>query len=407
MQQGAHARGVVGVVPTVTYPSHTTLMTGVTPQEHGIISNTTFDPLNVNKEGWYWYAEDIKAKTLWEVAAKAGLRTASVNWPVTVGDRNISFLLPEYWRASTVDDLKLMRQLDRPEDLMEQMEAKLGPFVDGYVGTVESDWIRTRFSIALLRDRKPQFMATHIIALDEIEHERGPFVPPAFETLEQLDEMIGEMIDAAVAVDPSAVVAVVSDHGFIATHTAVNLRTRFVAAGLIKLKQSASGATVIDDWQAQLWNGAASAGVVLRDPANKEVRERVAALLKSVAADSRNGIARVLDKAELQAAGGFPAADFLVEFAPGFYLGSETRGELLRPAVSKGTHGYLPSRPEMHAAFFIRGPNIQAGRDLGVIDMRQIAPTLAGILRVRLPQQTQPALQLSQLPSRPASSPAR
>ena len=197
LQQGAHARGVVGVVPTVTYPSHTTLMTGVTPQEHGIISNTPFDPLNVNKEGWYWYAEDIKAKTLWEVAADAGLRTASVNWPVTVGDRHISFLLPEYWRASTGDDLKLMRQLDRPEDLMEQLEAKLGPFVDGYVGTVESDWIRTRFTIAILRERKPQFMATHIIALDEIEHERGPFGAPAFATLEQLDKMIGEMMDAA------------------------------------------------------------------------------------------------------------------------------------------------------------------------------------------------------------------
>lgn len=407
MQQGAHARGVVGVVPTVTYPSHTTLMTGLTPREHGIISNTTFDPLNVNKEGWYWYAEDIKAKTLWDVAASAGLRTASVNWPVTVGNRHIAFLLPEYWRAATADDLKLMRQLDRPEDLMEQMEAKLGPFIDGFTGTVESDWTRTRFAIALLRERKPQFMAVHIIALDEIEHERGPFGAPAFETLEQLDKMIGEMMDAAVALDPAAVVAVVSDHGFIATHTSVNLRTRFVDAGLIKLKQSASGATVIDDWQAQLWNGAASAAVVLKDPANKEVKDRVAALLKSVAAEPRNGIARILDKAELQAAGGFPSADFLVEFAPGFYLGTEVRGELLRPGVSKGTHGYLPSRPEMHAAFFIRGPNIDAGRDLGIIDMRQIAPTLAGILGLRLPHKTEPALQLSQLPSRPASSPAR
>ena len=407
MQQGAHARGVVGVVPTVTYPSHTTLMTGLTPQEHGIISNTPFDPLNVNKEGWYWYAEDIKAKTLWEVAATAGLRTASVNWPVTVGERHISFLLPEYWRASTADDLKLMRQLDRPEDLMEQLEAKLGPFVDGYVGTVEADWIRTRFATALLRERKPQFMAVHIIALDEIEHERGPFVAPAFATLEQLDKMIGEMMDAAVAVDPSTVVAVVSDHGFIATHTAVNLRTRFVDAGLIKLKQNPAGATVIDDWQAQLWNGAASAAVVLRDPANAEVKQRVATLLKSVAAEQRNGIARVLDKAELKAAGGFPGADFLVEFAPGFYFGGETRGELLRPGVSKGTHGYLPSRPEMHASLFIRGPNIEAGRDLGIIDMRQIAPTLAGILGLRLPHKTEPALQLSQLPSQPASSPAR
>ena len=407
MQQGAHARGVVGVVPTVTYPSHTTLMTGVTPQEHGITSNTPFDPLNVNKEGWYWYAEDIKAKTLWEVAAKAGLRTASVNWPVTVGDRNISFLLPEYWRASTGDDLKLMRQLDRPEDLMEQLEAKLGPFVDGYVGTVESDWIRTRFAMALLRERKPQFMAVHIIALDEIEHAHGPFIAPAFEVLEQLDKMIGELMDAAVAVDPSAVVAVVSDHGFIATHTAVNLRTRFVEAGLIKLKQNPSGATVIDDWQAQLWSGAASAGVVLRDPADKEVKGRVEALLKSLAAESRNGIARVLDKAALQAVGAFPTADFAIEFAPGFYFGNEIQGEMLRPAVSKGTHGYLPARPQMHASFFIRGSNIEAGRGLGVIDMRQIAPTLAGILGVRLPHKTEPALQLSRLPSQPTSSTGR
>lgn len=409
MQQGAHARGVVGVVPTVTYPSHTTLMTGVTPQEHGIISNTPFDPLNVNKEGWYWYAEDIKATTLWEVAAKAGLRTASVNWPVTVGERHISFLLPEYWRAQTADDLKLIRQLDRPEDLMERLEAKLGPFIDGNTGTVESDWIRTRFAIAVLRENKPQFMAVHIIALDETEHEHGPFGAPAFETLEQLDKMIGEMTDAALAVDPATVIAVVSDHGFIATHTSVNLRTRFVEAGLIKLKKNASGATVIDDWQAQLWSGAASAAVVLRDPANKEVKVRVAALLKSLAAEPRNGIANVLDKAALQAAGGFPSADFLVEFAPGFYFGTEVSGEMLRPGVSKGTHGYLPSRPEMHSSFFIRGPNIDAGRDLGVIDMRQIAPTLAGILGVQLPQKLQPALQLSRLPlpSQPATSPSR
>jgi len=409
MQKGAYARGVVGVVPTVTYPSHTTLMTGLTPREHGIISNTPFDPLNVNKEGWYWYAEDIKVKTLWDIAANAHLRTASVNWPVTVGNRSISFLLPEYWRAQTPHDLKLMRQLDRPEDLMEQLEAKLGPFIDGNTGTIESDWIRTRFSIALMREHKPQFMAVHIIALDETEHEHGPFGKPAFDTLEQLDKMIGEMMDAAAAIDPSTVIAVVSDHGFIATHTAVNLRTRFVDVGLIKLKQSPSGATVIDDWQAQLWNGAASAAVVLKDPANKEVKDRVAALLKSVAADPRNGIARVLDKAELSATGGFPAADFLVEFAPGFYLGTEVKGDLLRPGVSKGTHGYLPSRPEMHAAFFIRGPNIDAGRDLGIIDMRQIAPTLAGILGLRLPHKTEAPLQLSQsqLPSRPASSPGR
>src|SRR5918993_2005138 len=56
--RGAYARGVVGVVPTVTYPSHTTLVTGAAPARHGVVANTTFDPLNRNADGWYWYASD-------------------------------------------------------------------------------------------------------------------------------------------------------------------------------------------------------------------------------------------------------------------------------------------------------------------------------------------------------------
>src|ERR1700727_3051130 len=85
MQEGAYAEGVIGVVPTVTYPSHTTLITGVWPEKHGIYANTTFDPERKNLGGWYWYAEDIKVPTLWDAAKSAGLTTASVNWPVSVG----------------------------------------------------------------------------------------------------------------------------------------------------------------------------------------------------------------------------------------------------------------------------------------------------------------------------------
>jgi len=58
----------------------------------------------------------------------------------------------------------------------------------------------------------------------------------------------------------------------------------------------------------------------------------------------------------------------------------------------KGTHGYLPSYPEMRASFFIMGKGIAKGRDLGVIDMRQIAPTVANILGVSLPSAKQAPL---------------
>ena len=65
LTDGAHASGVTGVAPTLTYPSHTTLMTGVSPAKHGIVANNSFDPMGINQGGWYWYAPDIKACLLY------------------------------------------------------------------------------------------------------------------------------------------------------------------------------------------------------------------------------------------------------------------------------------------------------------------------------------------------------
>jgi hypothetical protein len=69
---------------------------------------------------------------------------------------------------------------------------------------------------------------------------------------------------------------------------------------------------------------------------------------------------------------------------PGADVGYALAGPIDQAAPGTGTHGYLPDRPEMRASFFIMGRNIAAGRDLGVIDMRQVAPTVAGLLGVRL-----------------------
>jgi predicted AlkP superfamily pyrophosphatase or phosphodiesterase len=386
VERGSYASGVVGVTPTVTYPSHTTMMTGVSPAEHGIASNTTFDPLQVNRDGWYWYAEDIKVPTLWSAAKAAGLRTAAVNWPVTVGDRNIDFLLPEYWRTSTADDAKLLRAMARPEGYLERLEKRLdAPFVDGNMDTLESDRVRTRFALEILRGERPHLMAVHLVALDGIEHREGPFTPAAFQVLEEIDGMVGELIAAARINDPGVTVAVVSDHGFITTHSTVNLRAPFVKAGLLRLTVDAPDAAPrIASWDAQVWPAGASAGIVLRDPKDAALRRRTRELLEALAAVPAHGIARVLDEQELRRAGAFPGAAFGVEFAPGFYFGAALHGALVTPGMSKGTHGYLPERPEMHASFLIIGPGIAAGRSLGVVDMKRVAPTLAKILKVKI-----------------------
>src|SRR5215470_687651 len=113
MTEGMYAEGVQGVVPTVTYPSHATLITGVWPAKHGIYTNTLFDPLEKGKQAWYWYAEDLKVSTLYDAAREAGRTTASVQWPVTVGAK-ITWDIPEVWRAGDLNDLKLIHAVATP-----------------------------------------------------------------------------------------------------------------------------------------------------------------------------------------------------------------------------------------------------------------------------------------------------
>src|SRR5262252_8154679 len=126
MREGAFAEGVQGVIPTVTYPSHTTLITGVWPAKHGIYANLLFDPLEKGKQAWYWYAEDLKVPTLYDAAREAGRKTASVQWPVTVGAK-ITWDIPEVWRASDENDLKLVHATATP-GLMEEVRKDLGEY---------------------------------------------------------------------------------------------------------------------------------------------------------------------------------------------------------------------------------------------------------------------------------------
>src|SRR5262249_44933961 len=99
MIEGMYVEGVQGVVPTVTYPSHATLSTGVWLGKDGIYINTLFDPFEKGKQVWYWYVEDLKVPTLYDAAREVGRTIASVQWLVTVGAK-ITWDIPEVWCAS-------------------------------------------------------------------------------------------------------------------------------------------------------------------------------------------------------------------------------------------------------------------------------------------------------------------
>ncbi len=381
--RGAHASGVVGVVPTVTYPSHTTLVTGTAPARHGIITNTTFDPFNRNQGGWYWYASDIRVPTLWDVVMDAGRTTGNVHWPVTVGAR-ITWNLPQYWRTGEPDDRKLVRALSTP-GLYDAMEREVGvPYADGIDESIEGDELRARFAARMVESRRPSLMLAYFTALDHEQHRSGPFSAASLATLERIDALVGAMTAAAArAYGGDAIIAIVSDHGFQRTNRSLNLIFALRSAGLVEFPAGADDKP--SAWRATIWPGGGSAAIVLKDSTDTATRDRVAQLLRSLAADSSNGIERVIDGAELRRRGGFPGAAFLVNLRDGYTFGYNSRGPLVAEVSVGGMHGYLPDSPAMRASFIVAGPGIPAGRDLGVIDQRAIAPTLANLLGVRLP----------------------
>jgi predicted AlkP superfamily pyrophosphatase or phosphodiesterase len=379
MTEGVYANGVRGVLPTVTYPSHTTLITGASPARHGVYDNTTFDPLARNERGWYWYAEDIKVPTLWDAAAAAHLKTASVYWPVSV-NANITYNLPQIWRTGTDDDLKLQRALSTP-GLEQELSAELGHYPGGMEETVTEDEIRARFAIRLIEKKHPALLTVYLSGLDTEEHASGPFSPKSNQTLERLDTVVGDLRAAAEKAAPGrATVCVVSDHGFAAIQHDVNLYAAFREAGLISVNQAGK----IADWKAMPWPAGGSAAIMLADPKDEAVRVRVKQLLDTLVRDPANGIERIVPADEINRAGGFPGAAFVVALQVGYEMAYALSPPLITPPSNLGMHGYLPERPEMRSSFFIVGPNIAKGRSAGEIDMRQIAPTVAAVLHLHL-----------------------
>jgi predicted AlkP superfamily pyrophosphatase or phosphodiesterase len=402
LANGTYADGVVGVWPTVTYPSHTTLITGVWPAEHGIFNHLEYDPEQHDGGAWNWYTADIRVPTLWRVAHAAGLSTASIGWPVSVGSQNVDWLIPEYWRtqdpssALNPSDRLLIAALSHPRGMFGDLDLAAGHYMMGNDTTIAGDATKTRYALEILRRFKPALMTLHLSSLDQAQHDHGPFSPEADRTLEAIDGLLAQLAKQEFANDPAAVFLVVSDHGFMKITHFVNLNIPFIKAGLVQTGVNpATRAPVIVSWQAEPWMAGGMAAIMLHNPNDLQMEQEVHALLNRLAADPENGIAQILDREAIAKRGTFPDASFLVVLKPGYYTGLATGGKQVMPIPgSRGSHGFSPEYPEMRASFFAVGAAVAHHRDLGVVDMRQIAPTVAHILGVPMPTAKAPVLHL-------------
>jgi predicted AlkP superfamily pyrophosphatase or phosphodiesterase len=214
MREGQVSAGIIGAVPTITWPSHTTIITGADPVAHGILGN--WRPPG---DKFLDYSQ-IKVPTLLGAAHAAGLKIATIDWPVTVG-APVDWDIPEYFlrRRGGAMDTKSVESRTQPPNLFTQIAADNPSFAQEWM----DDRTRTLAVVWILQHNKPDLLLVHLVDLDSEEHDNAPFTRESKAIVELTDEMIGQIVKAMPA---GSTFALVSDHGFERVNMLVNLQTR-------------------------------------------------------------------------------------------------------------------------------------------------------------------------------------
>ena len=398
MRDGAWASGVVGVLPTVTYPSHTTLITGVTPRVHGIAGNRIFDPLDRSGAAWHWFADGVRVPSLVSAARARWLTTAAVSWPVSVGI-GADWNLPEFWRPGSRHeyDLKLLAAVSTPGLIGDVGRHRARGF--GWP-IVEQD--RMDAALFILAVHRPHLLLLHIFDTDGAQHDHGPRSPEALRAVEQADANLGKLLSEIETngTTGETLFAVVSDHGFLPVSRTLRPNVLLRDAGLITVGKDGKPT----DWRASFAAEGGSAALRLKDPADREALDRARALFEVRLAEPDSGIHRILGPAEVAAMGGAGEGLFVLDAREGYYFSGGLDGEWSSPSTSRGTHGYAPDRPEMQAALLVIAPGLERKGDLGVVKMTAIAPTLARYLGVTLGPEADAPLPLFPEATRPSGA---
>ncbi len=376
--RGARARRVESVYPSTTYPSHATIVTGVSPAKHGIYSNTKWSDETGGTRDWHWFARDLKARTLWEAAREAGKTVAITYWPVSVGAR-ADWVLGEIWDPEGKDTVKRLVQAATPGLLLD-LALSVGIPADRIAESRASiDDFVSRAAAHLFRRHKPNLQFVHLLQVDEAQHKSGPDAPEVREALKRQDGNV-DRVRKAIAesgVADRTLLLIVGDHGFTRVERNLNPNALLRDAGYIDVVDGKIAA-----WRALVRTSGGSAGVYVRRPEDVDgVRQ---ALLRAAAVDGE-ALYRVLEREELDKRGYNPEAVFALEPSPGYALVSALASELVHgvPTV-KGNHGQLPDRPGLHTGFLAEGPALRAGAAVDLMRLTDIAPTIAELLGLKL-----------------------
>ncbi|MBZ4188019.1 alkaline phosphatase family protein [Niabella beijingensis] len=370
-QLGAYARQVTGVFPTVTYPSHTAIITGQPPGKHGIYYNAPFE---APKGRWYWEDSAIKVPTLWKAVKQAGLTSGAVMWPVTVGAPvDYNFPVRRADGDEKTDQLSVTRPYVTPAGLLDKMAAATGaPVTAEDFKYSNIDHTIGRMAAFIFKQYQPSLLAVHFVQADHAQHEHGRDAREVKEAVAAIDSMIGLVMTTIkeTGQESGTTVIVTGDHGFVDATQSVAPNALLAENGLI------SG----NDWKAKFYTAGGSAFLYTKTPGDTAVTQQVAQLLRRIPGSDK--LFRIITKEELAAIGANPEVELALAMKKGVVANNAAKGPLVRNKPLGGAHGYYPDFNEIYTGFIASGYGIRQGAALEQLRMLDIAPLICRLLGI-------------------------
>jgi len=335
-REGATAPdGMLPAYPSVTFPNHYTLVTGLYPEHHGIVAMSFYDPQRKERYAF----NDPKAVTdgswyrgvpLWSLAEKQGMRAACFFWPGS--EAEIAGARPSYY----------MKYDEKVPD-----EERVDQVVD---------WLK------LPAAKRPHFVTLYFSEVDHAGHEYGPDAPETRAAVRHVDSMIGTLRAHLAKLHLPIDLVVVSDHGM-ATEQ----------GGWIDLDQ------YVD------FTGVETAGSLMYPDSEQEAAKLYARL--RIVSNKFKVYRRDRMPAELDYTGEPRIGDPVVVPTGPYSIRVHGPADSVRDhPPNKGVHGYDPgSVPEMRAIFYAEGPDIRKGTRLKSFENVNVYPFLAEILGLNAP----------------------
>jgi predicted AlkP superfamily pyrophosphatase or phosphodiesterase len=366
--RGANARHMTTINPTVTWPNHTAIVTGVDASRHGLLVNGAlvrtgaWPPVKVDP--WIPKEQMVHVPTVYDIAHEAGLVTAQVDWVAIKGAPTIAWEFPEVPSAEgSVEREMIARNRLNAADI-EQF---------GKTNILRRDQIWTDAAIHILREHKPNLLLFHLLSLDSTHHTYGPGSLAGLDAMAFLDSCVARVLEGireAGMLDRTTVI-VVSDHGFKQVKKQIDIN-EFLSEAHLENKVYSLAEGGLDLIYIEQKSTAMSG----------TLRERLAGI---------EGVAAVAGPERYRTLG-FPnpaadpqMSDLVLIAKPGYAFAS--RGGAVSASVPSitGAHGYPSTDTELDAIFIAAGAAIHPASTLDRVQNMDVAPTIAAILGIQMP----------------------